>query len=166
MRYDTDAITGKLVIDETVHVRARILREGGAEVARVVVPYDPAFSSITSFAARTVSTAGAERRFGWNDGIDAPTFAGFALYSDDRALRLALAPDTPGTLVEYRYTRRYHDWRMAAFGQRFDGKFPERNVRLTVIAPTEWKVEAESLRGGRPIELDHTDDAGRIADHA
>ena len=156
VRFDSDAVSGKLVIDETVHLRARILREGGAGRAHVVVPYDPAFSSITSFAARTVSAAGKEHVYGWSDGVDGPRFAGFALYSDARALDLAMSPDTPGTVVEYRFTRRYHDWRMAGFGQHFDGRDPERRARLVVIAPTGWKIEAEARRGGQPAELEHT----------
>ena len=47
VRYGNDPLTGRLVVDETVHVRALILREGGEDVARVQVAYDPAFESLT-----------------------------------------------------------------------------------------------------------------------
>ncbi len=146
VRYGNDALTGHLVVEETVHVRARILREGGARIAHVQVGYDPAFSSVTSFAARTVSPQGKERRFAWSDGVDAPRFAGFELYSDDRALSLHLTPDLPGTLVEYRYTRRIRDSRLETFAQHFEGEFPERRARLTVIAPTGWQIDSEARR--------------------
>jgi hypothetical protein len=62
-----------------------------------------------------------ERRFSRSDGVDLPQLAGFALYSDDRALSVNLAPEVPGTLIEYRYARRYTDSRMATFEQTFEG---------------------------------------------
>jgi transglutaminase-like putative cysteine protease len=151
VRYANDPLTGRLIVDETVHVRALILREGGEDVARVHVQYDPAFESLASFSARTVDPNGKERSFTASNGIDAPVLAGYELYSDDRVLTLELAPRRPGTVVEYRYRTRYHDSRMATFAQHFEGRHPERRVRLTVIAPTGWEVESAASRDHQPL---------------
>jgi transglutaminase-like putative cysteine protease len=153
VRYARDPLTGRLVIDETAHVRALILREGGEALATVRVEYNPTFSSLASFSARTVTEGGNERRFSASDGVDAPAFSGYALYSDDRALEVPLSPRTPGTVIEYRYRRHYHDWRLATFAQRFEGRYPERRARLTVIAPIAWQIESAAGRQDQSIRF-------------
>jgi len=162
VRFGNDPVTGRLVIDETVHVRVLVLRPGGERVAKVSVAYKPMFSSVTAFHARTITAEGKERRFAVSDGVD-HSLAGAAFFSDDRAIDVQLAPDAPGTVIEYRYTRRHHDWRLAIFSQRFDGVEPEQHVRLTVIAPTAWHIEATARRQGLPFEFVPTvSTAGRL----
>ena len=150
VRFGTDPLNGRLVIDETVHVRALVLRPGGERVASVSVAYKPTFSSVTAFAARTIAADGKERRFAVSDGVDY-LVAGAAFFSDNRAIDVQLALDAPGTLVEYRYTRRHHDSRLAIFAQQFDGAEPKQHVRLTVIVPTAWHIEATARRQGLPF---------------
>lgn len=161
VRYSTDPLTGRLAVDETVHVRALILREGGERVAQVRVPYNPTFSSLASFEARTIAGDGRERRFRASDGVDAPQLGGFELYSDDRALSVQLTPHTPQTFVEYRYRRHYHDSRMATFAQHFEGRYPEQQARLVVVAPSGWKIESGARRNDEPLAFPPTVSHGK-----
>src|SRR3954469_13108366 len=62
--FHLDAISGDAVADVEFTRRARILREAGASVAKVSVHYDPVFSPIVAFQARTIAPGGSVRTFG------------------------------------------------------------------------------------------------------
>jgi transglutaminase-like putative cysteine protease len=149
-----DRLSGRPVIDETWHRRAFVLREGGGDaVAEVQIPYEPEFSTVTSFAAHVVTPDGREHDFGPSDLVDAPVVGGMALYSSTRVQAVRLTPAGPGTLVEYRYTVRDTDWRATRIAQRFEGALPVQHARLTVIAPTGWQLAWTAMRRNQRIDL-------------
>src|SRR6266511_1996361 len=129
LRFAAGDALGKPIVDETRHVRVRILREGGESVALVRVPYQPDFAEVIALAARTVAADGSTRQFGRRDAVDVPDHGDYVLYSDLRALILALAPARPGTVVEYRYTVRHYDQGGLRFAHTFGGGHPVRRSR-------------------------------------
>jgi transglutaminase-like putative cysteine protease len=148
--------SGKPVVDETQYVRACILREGGEAVARVRIEYDPELSTVESFSARTIAPDGSERHFGKSDLTDLPAIPDHELYSDGRALTLQLQPLLPGTIVEYRYTRREHDLGMTKPAQSFDGTWPTARAQLTARAPSGWQLAWTAYRQNQQIALPPT----------
>ena len=139
LRFNIDPRTKRPIAEQVRHFRARVLREGGEAVGKIVVFYRPGFSEALDLDARTVAADGTEHRWVRRDAADIATHAEWQLYSDNRALVLDLKP-APGTLVEYRYTVRISDLRFFGFGHRFAVNTPARTIRFEVSAPAGWGV--------------------------
>ena len=145
-------------VEFTQVYRALVLREAGERLARITVPYAPSQDAITAFSARVISPDGSVHRFGRKDAADLPSHPGFVMYSDSRALSLTLHPVVTGSVVEYRYTVRHADSRLAFVSQEFGDRMPARRVRLEIRAPLGWEIDHVASRLGARIELPPTVD--------
>src|SRR5207253_992617 len=108
--------------------------------ATIRVFYSPVFSEILDFHVRLTAPDGKTHDYSRADAEDLLAIAGFELYSDNRFLRLAIREAAPGSVIEYRYTRRFHEPKLFQFSQGFGGDEPTREVRLEVIHPRSWSI--------------------------
>lgn len=150
VRFGIDGAGDTAIADETRAMRILILRPSGAKAAKIVVPYDPRHA-VTDFRARTVAPDGRVRRYVRRDAVDLPRIGG-SLYTDARMLVLEAEPSMPGTVVEYRFTRRSVDPRPIGFERVMERDDPVAHVRFAIEAPEGCEVEHLAVRLGRRVE--------------
>jgi hypothetical protein len=127
------------VAEVTRHRRARILNPQVVRT-KVAIGYRASLHPLVSFEARTVTPDGKERYFGRGDATDVMSNGNHVLYSDNRALVLDPPVGEPDTIFEWRAVLRYTDPNLFSFGQWFGGNHPVALARLTVTAPSGWKI--------------------------
>jgi Domain of Unknown Function with PDB structure (DUF3857)/Transglutaminase-like superfamily len=163
VRFDSDA-RGRPIADVTEHVRYLILREADAPaLSKVWVQYAAPFSTVTSFAARSIAPDGRVQELSRRDASDVMAYPAWMLYSDMRALTLEVKPARPGTVIEVRYSLRFTDPRRFHFMQVFGRELPAKETRLRVSAPSGWSIDALARRLDAPVEWAPTveEDHGR-----
>lgn len=146
-------LRGAPVLELTYHRQVRILQAGAEELATPAVQYQPAFEPLVSFEGRTIAPDGKQRTFDDKDAIDGQYSTNSIMHTDARVRRLSMTPAVPGTLVEWRWTKRITDWRLFKAEQTFADAYPADLIRFEVSAPDGWEIDQIARRAEHDIEL-------------
>ncbi len=123
------------------------------DYTQVMTSYSQTFDQVLHFGARVIGPDGrATKTYGNDDAADAPAFADFILYADDRTRGIDLPDPPPGSIIESIIIRRQRSPELFAYGHLFGADVPLLHSRLTVEVPDGFVIEHVAESFGAPIE--------------
>lgn len=123
------------------------------DYTQVMTSYSQTFDQVVHFGARVIGPDGrATETYGNDDAMDAPAFADFILYADDRTRGIDLPDPAPGSVIESVIARRQRSPELFAYGHSFGADVPVLRSRLTVEVPDGFVIEHVAEAFGAHIE--------------
>lgn len=139
--------------DQVQVFRAVTGSDEAQDYTQVMTSYSQSFDQMLHFGARVIGPDGRPTKtYGNDDAMDAPAFADFILYADDRTRGIDLPDPAPGSVIESVIMRRQRSPELFAYGHMFGADVPLLRSRFTVEVPDGFVIEHMAEAFGAPIE--------------